>query len=139
MRDATGNHVTEVREVWSPTPTTRAVRVAKPVGFLFQSSQAVRFFAVPSDPPLARPLSIASSSDRDYLDFVARHSASEFKRGFFALRPGDQVGLLARRHFLLDWKRPALMLAGGIGITPFRSMLETMAGPRPRPAHDLGV
>jgi ferredoxin-NADP reductase len=32
-----------------------------------------------------------------------------------------------RGHFLLERTRPAVMIASGIGITPFRSMLEALA------------
>ncbi|MCI0533922.1 MAG: FAD-dependent oxidoreductase [Verrucomicrobiales bacterium] len=127
MNEFPGQHEMVASTIWSPTPSTRAVRLVKPPGFSFQTSQAVRLFASGPGGDTARPMSIASSTERDHLDFVARWSDSDFKRAFFAMRPGDRVRLWGPRgHFLLDWDRPAVLLAGGIGITPFRSMLQTM-------------
>jgi ferredoxin-NADP reductase len=48
-----------------------------------------------------------------------------FKRAFAALQPGDTVvvqGPLG--HDLLDAARPAVLVAGGIGITPLKGMAE---------------
>src|SRR5437763_835279 len=120
-------HTTEVLETWSPTPATRAIRLRRPPGFAFETSQAVRLIL----PRGMRPLSIASGPTRPHLDLAVRRSESEFKQDFFALKPGDPVRLVGPRgSFLLDRARPAVMIAGGIGITPFRSMLQTVVDER---------
>ena len=73
-------------------------------------------------------MTIASGPARPYLDFAVQRTASEFKRAFFGLAPGDTVQITAPRgHFLLDRERPAAMIASGIGVTPFRSMLQALA------------
>jgi ferredoxin-NADP reductase len=54
-----------------------------------------------------------------------RISDSSFKRAFASLRPGDSVQLQGPfGHFLLEEDRPAVLLAGGIGITPLKGMAE---------------
>lgn len=118
---------TRVLEVWSPSPTTRAIRVARPPGFVFRASQAVRLVLQTVSGEAAHPMSIASSPARDHLDFAARLTPSEFKRAFSALAPGDTVQLMGPfGQFSLERGRPAVMLAGGIGITPFKSIAEAI-------------
>jgi ferredoxin-NADP reductase len=116
-----------VLHAWSPTPFTHAIRVERPAGLTFSDSQSTRL-VLGEGVALARPMTIASGSARPYLDFAVQRSDSDFKRAFAALRPGDPVQVTAARgHFLLERARPSLMLASGIGITPFRGMLEALA------------
>jgi glycine betaine catabolism B len=73
-------------------------------------------------------MSIATSPTRPHLAFGARMSHSTSKRAFVALRPGDTVvvqGPLG--HYILDPSRPAILVAGGIGITPLKGMAEYAA------------
>ena len=121
--DAIATRVLSVRQ---ETPTVRSVRLQRPPGFAFQASQAARLFLGPGD--LSHPFSIASGPERPYLEFAARHSESDFKRIFFALRPGDEIRLLGPKgRFFLEEGSPAMLMAGGIGITPMKSMLEHAA------------
>ena len=72
-----------------------------------------------------RALSIASSPTRDYLEFAVRCSESAFKHAFYALAPGAEISISGPRgHFFLEPDRPGIFIAGGIGITPFKSMIE---------------
>jgi glycine betaine catabolism B len=115
--------VTEVLSVREETPTVRSIRLRRPPDFAFQASQAARLVLQPG--ALARPFSIASGPERPHLEFAARRSGSDFKRVFFALRPGDAVEILGPKgRFLLEEGAPAVLVAGGIGITPMKSMLE---------------
>jgi ferredoxin-NADP reductase len=114
-----------VLDAWAPSVMTRAIRVEKPPEISFVASQATRLI-LGND--LARPMSIASGPARPHLDFAVQRTDSEFKRAFFALTPGTTVQVTAPRgHFLLERARPAVMIAAGIGVTPFRSMLEALA------------
>jgi len=57
--------------------------------------------------------------------------SSSFKTAFSALRPGDEVSATSvGGDFLLpsDAGRPLLLVAGGIGITPYISQLSHLAG-----------
>jgi ferredoxin-NADP reductase len=119
-------HVTEVLSVHQETPTVRSIRLRRPPGFAFQASQAARLVLQPG--ALSHPFSIASGPERPYLEFAARRSTSDFKKAFFALRPGDTVEILGPKgRFLLEESAPAVLIAGGIGITPMKSMLEHAA------------
>jgi len=73
-------------------------------------------------------MSLATSATRPHLEYGVRLSDSAFKRAFAALQPGDTVvvqGPLG--HYLLDTARPAVLVAGGIGITPLKGMAEYAA------------
>jgi ferredoxin-NADP reductase len=117
----------EVLSVREETPSVRSIRVARPQGFTFEASQSVRLTVGGQ----THPFSIASSPLRRELEFAARQTGSEFKRAFFALRPGETVGILGPRgDFLLEPSEPAILVAAGIGITPLKSMIEYVADAR---------
>jgi ferredoxin-NADP reductase len=119
--------IVEVLASRPETPTIHAIRVARPEGFAFHASQAARL-ELGDD---ARPFSIASGPERPYLEFATRRSESDFKRTFLALVPGDRVRIVGPRgRFLLDEQAPGVLVAGGIGITPMRSMLQHAADAR---------
>ncbi|HUL58826.1 MAG TPA: FAD-dependent oxidoreductase [Anaeromyxobacteraceae bacterium] len=125
MTPATAFQAVKVIEARDETPTVRRVRVERPPGFEFRASQAARLELPGGE---SHPFSIASGPARPWLDFAARRSASPFKEAFFALAPGDEVRVLGPRgRFFLDPEVPALLVAGGVGITPMRSMLEHVA------------
>jgi ferredoxin-NADP reductase len=112
---------TRVVRVREETATARSIWLERPPGFTFAASQAVRL-TLDGHP---RPFSIASGPEREHLQFIARRSESPFKRAFFSLREGDEVELVGPRGaFFLEPDRPAVMLAGGIGITPMKCLIE---------------
>lgn len=118
------SYTARVLDVWSPSVMTRAIRVEKPLEIQFAASQSLRLTVGEH----ARPMTIASGPARPHLEFAVQRSQSQFKRAFFALAPGDTVEVTAPRgNFLLERARPVVMVAAGIGITPFRSMLEALA------------
>jgi ferredoxin-NADP reductase len=113
--------VVEVLAAGAETSTIRSIRLTRPAGFAFRTSQAAR--VVLGDE--ARPMSIASGPERPYLEFAALRSDSAFKRAFFALAAGDEVRIMGPRgRFFLEEDAPGVLVAGGIGITPMRSMLQ---------------
>lgn len=79
---------------------------------------------------LRRHLSLASSpTERDLL-FGTRASDSAFKRTLATLPAGAEVLVEAARGSLslpAATSRPAVFLAGGVGVTPFRSLLRYAA------------
>lgn len=79
-----------------------------------------------------RTFSIASSPEDGQVAFGIRimQPASSFKAGLMALRPGDHMyGQLVGGDFTLpqDTGTKLAFIAGGIGITPFRSQLAHIA------------
>jgi glycine betaine catabolism B len=107
------------------TATTHDIEVKKPAGFSFRPVQFT-FLALKTDRGQdVRPMSLASSPTRPNLEYGVRLSESAFKHAFAALQPGDSVVLQGPfGHFVLEEERPAVLLAGGIGITPLKGMAE---------------
>lgn len=110
------------------TPTAHGIEIEKPADFIFKPTQAT-FLQLETPQGLeVRPMSIATSPTRLNLEYGARVSTSAFKRAFAALRPGDRVVVQGPiGHYILDETRPAVLIAGGIGITPLKGMAEYAA------------
>jgi ferredoxin-NADP reductase len=121
---------------------TSAFRIARPEGFAFEAGQAINLSLV--DPPEtdakgnSRTFSIASAPSEATLQIATRMRDTAFKRVLGALPPGAPLKLRGPMgNFTLpaDRAKPAVLLAGGIGITPFMSMLreeERAGSKRPR-------
>jgi len=107
------------------TPQTHDIMLKKPAGFSFRPTQFT-FLSIKTDEGLdVRPMSIATSPTRPNLEYAVRTSDSAFKRAFASLRPGDSVNVQGPfGRFILKEDRPAVLLAGGIGITPLKGMAE---------------
>ncbi len=109
---------------------TMAFRFAKPAGFAFKGGQAVSLALVhpPAEPNSARrTFSLASAPFEDELMVATRmREGSAFKRALKVLPLGTPVrltGPLGAMTLHEDRARAAVLVAGGIGITPFRSLL----------------
>ena len=108
---------------------TLAVRLTKPAGFTFEPGQAIRL-AIPADAPAgageARVLSIASAPHEADLTVIIRLRDSAFKQALKTLPEGTDLQVAGPLgSFTRDegQARPSVFLAGGIGITPFLSMI----------------
>ena len=87
------------------------------------------------DPREARRTFTLSSSptEGDILRITTRVSDSRFKRRLADIEPGLTLRLLGPLgQFLREPHRPAVMIAAGIGITPFRSMLRSAVDQGPQ-------
>lgn len=109
---------------------TMAFHFEKPAGYDFKAGQFTNIALI--DPPETddegddRTFSIASAPGELDLMFATRMRDTAFKRVLKALPLGSPVtiGTPAGRMVLHeDAARPAVFLAGGIGITPFRSII----------------
>jgi ferredoxin-NADP reductase len=84
----------------------------------------------------ARSFTIASAPAEPLLRLTTRLSdrSSSFKRALAALTPGAVVeaGGPYGQFVFRDADRPAVFIAGGIGITPFRAMLGDLAAAQRR-------
>ncbi len=108
---------------------TMAFHFAKPAGFVFKPGQAIDV-VLPSPPVDAQDarhtFSIVSAPSEPELVIATRMRDSAFKRGLKALAIGSQVVIEGPSGSLTlhnDRSRAAVFIAGGIGITPFMSML----------------
>jgi ferredoxin-NADP reductase len=109
---------------------TMAFRFAKPAGFAFKPGQSVNLSLIdpPAEPNSARrTFSLASAPFEDQLVIATRmREGSAFKRALKALPSGANLRLTGPLGDMMlheDAARAAVFIAGGIGITPFRSML----------------
>jgi glycine betaine catabolism B len=110
------------------TPLTHGIMLKKPAGFSFRPTQFTFLSLRTGEGTDVRPMSIATSPTRPNLEYAVRISDSAFKRAFASLRPGDRVNVQGPfGRFLLKEDRPAVLLAGGIGITPLKGMAEYAA------------
>ena len=113
---------------------TMAFQFAKPAGFVFKPGQSMNVSII--DPPEtdakgnARTFSIVSAPHESELVIATRMRDTAFKRVLKGAAAGVRVGLRGPAGlFTLDPAdaRPAVLLAGGIGVTPFVSMLRDAA------------
>src|SRR6266568_937201 len=113
---------------------TMAFHFAKPADFKFTAGQSMNVSLM--DPPEtdakgnARTFSIVSAPHENELVIATRMRDTAFKRVLKAMPAGGRVSLRGPAGmFTLDPAddRPAVFLAGGIGVTPFVSMLREAA------------
>ena len=104
-------------------------RFEKPEGFQFIAGQwsllTVPATGFEDDRGLRRPLSIASSPLEKELLFATKLSDSAFKRTMAEMQPGTTITLGSPMGALVlpaQTTTPLVFLAGGLGITLFRSM-----------------
>ncbi len=102
----------------------------KPPGFTYQGGQFANLTLV--DPPEtdaegnSRSFTLASAPYEDDLMVATRMRSTAFKQVLGRLTPGAEVKLAGPYgDFTLSptSSRPAVFLAGGIGVTPFRSII----------------
>jgi len=116
---------------------TMAFRFARPAGFAFRAGQSVdvSLLAPPAEPNSTRRIfSLASAPFEGHLGIATRmRDGSAFKRALRALAPRARLrlkGPLGTMTLHEDRNRAAVFIAGGIGITPFVSMLRQAAHER---------
>jgi ferredoxin-NADP reductase len=114
---------------------TMSFRFAKPPNFSYRAGQSVDMTLL--DPPETdaegnvRPFTLSSAPREDVITITTRLRDTAFKRVLQVVPLGTEVKIEGpfgdfRLH---NAARPAMLLAGGIGITPFRSILvETIGG-----------
>jgi ferredoxin-NADP reductase len=113
---------------------TFAFHFDKPAGFEFVAGQSIDLTLI--EPPQTdaegntRAFSLASAPFEPDLMVATRMRDTAFKRVLSTLTPGTEVkieGPFGSMTLHRNPARPAVFLAGGIGITPFRSMITQAA------------
>jgi ferredoxin-NADP reductase len=109
-------------------------RFSKPEGFSYKPGQSVDLFLI--NPPETdaegnkRAYSLSSSPFEEFLSITTRIRDTAFKRVLNALEMGaelDMDGPFGDMTLVSDATKPIIIFAGGIGITPFYSMVKQMA------------
>lgn len=112
------------------------VTFEKPNGFQFVDGQYGIFLHVDKEVEgrKMRAFSIASSNQEDTILIGTKliEPISSFKQHMIALEPGDTMTLSGPTgSFTLEDGYPIVFIAGGIGITPIRSMIQGLAPDTP--------
>jgi ferredoxin-NADP reductase len=116
------------------SPTATSYRFSRPAGFSFAAGQYV---IVDLGGGLVHPLSLSEAPEvGGFLEFTKRLTGSAFCDKLQGMVAGDAFKMKGPAgHFTLDGSEQSLvLLAGGIGITPIRSILKSLAGQPSPPA-----
>lgn len=109
---------------------TLEFQLERPKGLTFSAGQFMDITLI--DPPETdaegdtRTFSISSGPDDADLRFATRLRDTSYKRVLKSVRRGTEVrvdGPFGNLTLHDDSSRPAVLLAGGIGVTPFRSIV----------------
>ena len=103
-----------------------SITLEKPNGFNFYPGQYLDIELPVIDPiGKTRIMSISSSPSEDFLMFTYKLGLTPYKKFMEQLKGGD---IIASSHpagtVVLDDSSPMVLLAGGIGIAPHRSMIK---------------
>jgi ferredoxin-NADP reductase len=102
------------------------VRFAKPDGFNYIAGQYLTYQLPVQDPKgSTRQFTLASSPTEDFLQLTTKLSDSAFKQALEKMGRGAKIKAVGPQgEFVLEDAPHHVMIAGGIGITPFRSMIK---------------
>jgi ferredoxin-NADP reductase len=109
---------------------TLALRLARPPGFGFRAGQAIDLDLGAAG---RHAFSLASAPFESDLLVATRMRASAYKQALGELERGEEVGIHGPFGSLVLHRsamRDAVFIAGGIGITPFRSIVRQAARDR---------
>jgi len=125
-----GAHIVKLKDRKVVAEGTMAFFFDKPAGFEFAGGQSIDLTLL--KPPETdaegntRAFSLAGAPYEPDLMVATRLRDTAFKRVLTKIQPGTEVqieGPFGSMTLHKKVSRPAVILAGGIGITPFRSML----------------
>lgn len=137
MENVVTGHRVKLLDMNQVAEDTLAFNVEKPEGFGFRAGQAAELTLL--DPPEtddegnARTFSIVSAPSESVLTFATRLRDTAFKRVLRHMAPGRELlldGPFGSFNLHKNRTKPAVFLAGGIGITPFMSMIRDAADPQ---------
>lgn len=114
-----------IEDIIVRTHNVKSYRFARPSPFSYKAGQFTFVTVEVDKQKIRKPLTLSSSpTESDYIEFTKKLTGHPFSNGLDALKVGDKMRLDAPYgNFTLDEKLPDVaMLAGGMGITPMRSM-----------------
>lgn len=105
------------------------VYFVRPIGFNYEAGDWVDLVKDGVELKGGNTYSLSSSPTEDNLAVMFRKGMSSFKQTLQALEPDDEMTITQYGNdygFHLRENRTSVLIAGGIGIAPFRSMLKEM-------------
>lgn len=118
---------TRVAEIIRRTPDVKSFRFKRPEGFDYDPGQYMYVTIMVGNEKQTKHFTISSSpTEADSIEFTKRITDHEFSKALDQLRIGDWAYLKAPEgKFTFKGEYPKVaMIAGGIGITPFRSIIK---------------
>lgn len=118
--------IARVLEIIQTTPSSVTVRMEKPGDFDFKPGQWGYFTIQANTGSVSRSLSFSSSPTEPHLDFTKRISDSDFCKALEKSLEGEEISFQGPMGSLVyeGGLEKVTFLAGGIGITPIRSILK---------------
>lgn len=106
-----------------------SVFFTRPIGFSYESGDWIDLNFTDGNPVGGTTYSLSSSPTEDSLSITFRIGISPFKKRLQSLKAGDELYISQYGNdydFHLKENRSSVLIAGGIGIAPFRSILKEM-------------
>lgn len=106
------------------------LKLKKPEKFHFKAGQYI-WLVLPdqnAQPGMVdrRAYSISSSPDQDLIELIIRQTNSEYIQAVFSLSTGDEVDIIGPMGSeFVPPSSGAIMIAGGVGVSPFLSILRS--------------
>lgn len=111
------------------TPNHRSVFFHRPTGFTFEAGDWVDIEFEQRTLGGGKTYSISSSPTESDIRITLRDGLSEFKRVLQSVKGGEKFFITQYGNdydFKLRSNRSSALIAGGVGVAPFRSMLKEM-------------
>lgn len=119
-----------VQRTVSISDTCMSVYFTRPVGFDYEPGDWIDLNFYDGNPRGGITYSLSSSPTEDTLAITFKLGISPFKKRLQSLTPGLEMYISQYGNdygFHLKENRSSVLIAGGIGIAPFRSMLKEMS------------
>lgn len=117
--------ITAIRVV-PEVPGYLSVYFVRPRGFTFEAGDWIELRHPLERLPGGKVYSLASSPLEPELRITFREGITPFKKLLAGLQPGDRLMLFQYGNdygFRLSEHKASVLIAGGVGVTPFRSMI----------------
>ena len=117
----------QVTEIIDRTTNVRSYRFDRPHDFLYLPGQYVIVQVENNGKMIQKAFSLSSSpTEEGSIEFTKKFTGHEFSDALKAREVGDELGLDGPygSFILNEQEKKIVMLAGGIGVTPFRSMIK---------------
>jgi len=117
---------TNVIEVIQRTPDVMSIRFEKPSCFNYLAGQYVVLILGDDSNQIKKPFTLSSSPTEDFLEITKKLTGHPFSNALVELKLGDKVSINGP-YGMFTFQEECnniVMLSGGIGITPLRSMIK---------------
>ena len=118
-----------VKSVRTETSGYLSVHFERPHAFTFEAGDWIDIKLPFNQPPGGTVYSLSSSPSEPDLRITIREGTSPFKKALQSLKPGDKLFVSDYGNtygFQLKDHKSSTLIAGGVGVAPFRSMLKEM-------------